>query len=133
MYKTYGANAAAMTANVITYRDRSAAREVGKALGYSMEQADKLSKCVSTWHFGELREAMENLPAELEKTGFDPADLRVQHFMRLYMQIQNLPRHLGQHSGGMVICQGQLDAVRGQRAIDMPGQEPRPPGAGAYL
>ncbi len=122
VYKTYGANAAAMTANVITYRDRSAAREVGKALGYSMEQADKLSKCVSTWHFGELREAMENLPAELEKTGFDPADLRVQHFMRLYMQIQNLPRHLGQHSGGMVMAKGRLDEVVPLEPASMPGR-----------
>ena len=80
-----------MTANVITYRDRSAAREVGKALGYSQEQADKLSKTVSTWNFGEIREKIESLPEELAKSGFDPEDLRVQHFMRLYLQIQNLP------------------------------------------
>src|SRR5438876_1753375 len=44
VYQTYGAQGAAMTANVITYRDRSAAREVAKALGFSLEQADKLSK-----------------------------------------------------------------------------------------
>src|SRR6266508_1544443 len=122
VYKTYGVHAAAMTANVITYRDRSAAREVGKALGYSLEQADKLSKCVSTWNFGEIREAMENLPGKLEKTGFDPADLRVQHFMRLYMQIQNLPRHLGQHSGGMVIAKGRLDEVVPLEPASMPGR-----------
>ncbi len=122
VYKTYGANAAAMTANVITYRDRSAAREVGKALGYSLEQADKLSKCVSTWHFGEIREAMENLPGELAKSGFDPADLRVQHFMRLYMHIQNLPRHLGQHSGGMVMAKGRLDEVVPLEPAAMPGR-----------
>jgi error-prone DNA polymerase len=122
VYKTYGVHAAAMTANVITYRDRSAAREVGKALGYSLEQADKLSKCVSTWNFGEIREAMENLPGELEKTGFDPADLRVQHFMRLYMHIQNLPRHLGQHSGGMVMAKGRLDEVVPLEPASMPGR-----------
>ncbi len=122
VYKTYGAHGAAMTANVITYRDRSAAREVGKALGYSLEQADKLSKCVSTWNFGEIREAMENLPGELAKSGFDAEDLRVQHFMRLYMQIQNLPRHLGQHSGGMVMAKGRLDEVVPLEPASMPGR-----------
>jgi error-prone DNA polymerase len=122
VYKTYGTNSAAMTANVITYRDRSAAREVGKALGYSLEQADKLSKCVSTWHFGEIREAMENLPRELANIGFDPLELRVQHFMRLYVQIQNLPRHLGQHSGGMVMAKGRLDEVVPLEPASMPGR-----------
>ena len=122
VYKTYGVHGSAMTANVITYRDRSAAREVGKALGYSLEQADKLSKCVSTWNFGEIREAIENLSNELAKTGFDPEDLRVQHFMRLYMQIQNLPRHLGQHSGGMVMAKGRLDEVVPLEPASMPGR-----------
>src|SRR5438132_7340417 len=56
VYQTYGVHGAAMTANVITYRDRSAAREVGKALGFSLEQADKLSKVVGTWNFGEIRD-----------------------------------------------------------------------------
>ena len=122
VYKTYGVHGSAMTANVITYRDRSAAREVGKALGYSLEQADKLSKCVSTWNFGEIREAIENLSNELARTGFDPEDLRVQHFMRLYMQIQNLPRHLGQHSGGMVMAKGRLDEVVPLEPASMPGR-----------
>ncbi|MBK5258904.1 MAG: error-prone DNA polymerase, partial [Thermoanaerobaculia bacterium] len=122
VYKTYGAHGSAMTANVITYRDRSAAREVGKSLGYSLKQTDRLSKCVSTWNFGEIREAMENLPRELAKSGFDPEDLRVRHFMRLYMQIQNLPRHLGQHSGGMVMAKGRLDEVVPLEPASMPGR-----------
>ena len=122
VYKTYGVHGAAMTANVITYRDKSAAREVGKALGYSLEQADRLSKCMSTWNFGEIRESIEHLPGELEKIGFDPADRRVQHFMRLYMQIQNLPRHLGQHSGGMVMAKGRLDEVVPLEPASMPGR-----------
>jgi error-prone DNA polymerase len=122
VYKTYGHHGAAMTANVITYRDRSAAREVGKALGYSLEQADKLSKCVSTWNFGEIREAVQNLPIELARSGFDPEDRRVQHFMRLYLQIQNLPRHLGQHSGGMVMAKGRLDEVVPLEPASMPGR-----------
>ena len=149
VYKTYGAHGAAMTANVITYRDRSAAREVGKALGFSLEQADKLSKCVSTWNFGEIRDLgvtlsredgegspgkiggdpalsaqlrMTPLAAALGQAGFDPADLRVQHFMRLYLRIQNLPRHLGQHSGGMVMAKGRLDEVVPLEPASMPGR-----------
>jgi error-prone DNA polymerase len=122
VYKTYGVHGAAMTANVITYRDRSAAREVGKALGFSLEQADKLSKTLGTWNFGEIRERIETMPAELESAGFDPTDLRVQHFMRLQMQIQNLPRHLGQHSGGMVMAKGRLDEVVPLEPAAMPGR-----------
>ena len=122
VYKRYGVHGAAMTANVITYRDRSAAREVGKALGYSQEQADKLSKTVSTWNFGEIQEKVESLPEQLAQSGFDPDDLRVQHFMRLYLQIQNLPRHLGQHSGGMVMAKGRLDEVVPLEPASMPGR-----------
>jgi error-prone DNA polymerase len=122
VYAKHGRHGAAMTANVITYRDRSAAREVGKALGFSLEQADKLSKTVSTWHFGEIREKIDNLPVELTNSGFDPADLRVQHFMRLYLRIQNLPRHLGQHSGGMVLAKGRLDEIVPLEPASMPGR-----------
>jgi error-prone DNA polymerase len=122
VYTKYGKHGAAMTANVITYRDRSAAREVGKALGFSLEQADKLSKTVSTWHFGEIREKIDSLPAQLAQSGFDAADLRVQHFMRLYLQIQNLPRHLGQHSGGMVLAKGRLDEIVPLEPASMPGR-----------
>ncbi len=122
VYQTYGVHGAAMTANVITYRDRSAAREVGKALGFSLEQADKLSKCVGSWHFGEIRETIESMGEQLAAIGFDPADLRVQHFMRLQFQIQNLPRHLGQHSGGMVMAKGRLDEVVPLEPASMPGR-----------
>ena len=122
VYKTYGVYGSAMTANVITYRDRSSAREVGKALGFSLEQADKLSKTLGTWNFGEIRERAESMPQELAGAGFDPEDRRVQHFMRLQMQIQNLPRHLGQHSGGMVMAKGRLDEVVPLEPAAMPGR-----------
>jgi len=134
VYAKYGRHGAAMTANVITYRDRSAAREVGKALGFSLEQADKFSKCVSTWNFGEINELagedpspssrlrMTPLAEGLAASGFDPEDLRIRHFMRLYLQIQNLPRHLGQHSGGMVLAKGRLDEVVPLEPASMPGR-----------
>jgi error-prone DNA polymerase len=122
VYQSYGAHGAAMTANVITYRDRSAAREVAKSLGFSLEQADKLSKCMSTWHFGEIREPDNETAEALASVGFDVEDVRVQHFMRLQLQIQNLPRHLGQHSGGMVMARGRLDEVVPLEPASMPGR-----------
>jgi error-prone DNA polymerase len=122
VYATYGVHGAAMTANVITYRDRSAAREVGKALGYSAEQVDKIARSISTWNFGEIREKLESLPQELARNGFDPEDRRAQHLMRMYLQIQNLPRHLGQHSGGMVMARGRLDEVVPLEPASMPGR-----------
>jgi error-prone DNA polymerase len=122
VYKTYGVHGAAMTANVITYRDRSAARETAKALGFPLEQADKLSKSAATWNFGEIRETQESMAEQITAAGFDPEDLRVRHFMRLQMQIQNLPRHLGQHSGGMVMAKGRLDEVVPLEPASMPGR-----------
>src|SRR2546428_8339233 len=111
-----------MTATVIPSRYRSSAREIGKALGFPPEQADKPSKGVGTWNFGEIRERIESMPPQLASAGFDPEDLRVQHFMRLQLQIQNLPRHLGQDSGGMVMARGRLDEVVPLEPASMPGR-----------
>ncbi len=122
VYEKYGPHGAAMTANVITYRDRSAAREVGKALGYSAEQVDRLSKQLATWNFGEIRSPLEELSGEVAAAGLDPDDVRTRHFLRLFLQIQNLPRHLGQHSGGMVVAAGRLDEVVPLEPASMPGR-----------
>src|SRR5262245_2370987 len=111
-----------MTANVITYRDRSSAREVGKALGYSLEQVDRLSKHLSGWNFGEVREPLEELGREIAAAGLDPEDVRTRHFLRLFLSIQNLPRHLGQHSGGIVVAAGRLDEVVPLEPAAMPGR-----------
>lgn len=119
---TYGPHGAAMTANVITYRDRSAAREIGKALGFSPEQGDRLSKQLSGWSFGEVRDAERELPAEVAAAGLDPGEERTRHFLRLWQAIQNLPRHLGQHSGGMVVAAGRLDEVVPLEPAAMPGR-----------
>ncbi len=122
VYRRYGEHGAAMTANVITYRDRSAAREVGKAMGFSLEQADTLSKCVSSWSFGEIRDQFEVFAGSLRGAGFDLEDVTVRHFLRLFFEIQNLPRHLGQHSGGMVMTLGRLDEVVPLEPASMPGR-----------
>ncbi len=111
VYRRYGPHGAAMTANVITYRDRSAAREVAKALGYSAEQVDRLAKQLGSWRYDTSRGDEKSLPQELAGAGFDPEDRRIRLFGTMWRRIQNLPRHLGQHSGGMVICAGRLDEV----------------------
>ena len=96
-----------MTANVITYRGRSAAREVGKALGFDPAQVDRLAKVMNNFEF---TDPAESLPRHMAAVGLDVHADRVRLFARLWGEMQDLPRHLGQHSGGMVICQGQLDA-----------------------
>jgi error-prone DNA polymerase len=119
VYEKYGRLGAAMTANVITYRGRSAAREVGKVLGFEEPHIDRLAKVMN--HF-EYIDPAETLPEQLSSVGFDPHDDRVRLFAGLWREMQDLPRHLGQHSGGMVICQGQLDAVVPLENASMPGR-----------
>jgi error-prone DNA polymerase len=119
VYERYGRLGAAMTANVITYRGRLAAREVGKALGLPAELIERLAGLVSDW---EYREPGDVLTAHLAEAGCDLSDLSIQHFARVWTAIQDLPRHLGQHSGGMVICQGRLDGVVPLEPATMPGR-----------
>jgi error-prone DNA polymerase len=119
VYEKYGRLGAAMTANVITYRGRSAAREVGKVLGFDAMQVDRLAKVMN--HF-EFTDPAETLPRHLTSVGLDVQAERVRLFARLWGELQDLPRHLGQHSGGMVICQGQLDAVVPLENASMPGR-----------
>jgi error-prone DNA polymerase len=122
VYQKYGPHGAGMTANVITYRDRSSAREVGKALGYSAEQVDALSKALGGWNFGEFKDPLPELSKEIASAGVDPEEPRVKHFLRLFLAIQNLPRHLGQHSGGIVVAAGRLDEVVPLEPAAMPGR-----------
>ncbi len=111
VYQRYGPHGAGMTANVITYRAKSAAREIGKALGFSLEQVDRISKRFGRHMTTEIREGARDLDTELAAVGLDPESKRVEHFKRLWWEIHHLPRHLGQHSGGMVVAQGRLDEV----------------------
>ncbi len=131
VYHRYGPHGAAMTANVITYRDKLAAREVGKALGFSSEQIGKLSKQLGRFRYdvppkGDKRDTVrgdeKSLPEELRAAGFDPEERRVRHFAHLWRKVQNLPRHLGQHSGGMVVAAGRLDEVVPLEPAAMPGR-----------
>ena len=119
VYEKYGRLGAAMTANVITYRSRSAAREIGKALSLQDDEIDRLAKVMNQFEFTDPN---DTLGRNMAAAGLSLAMPRMQTFADLWMRIQDLPRHLGQHSGGMVICQGELDAVVPLEPASMPGR-----------
>jgi error-prone DNA polymerase len=108
-----------MTANVITYRGKSAARETGKALGFDEDTLGRLASLVGQW---EWRGATDTMAHSFHHAGFDIQHPRIAKYLELSMRIQDLPRHLGQHSGGMVICQGQLNHVVPLERASMPGR-----------
>jgi error-prone DNA polymerase len=119
VYQRYGELGAAMTANVITYRGKSAAREVGKALGFDQESLGRLTSLVSQWEWRGENDTMAN---SFTHAGFDVQHPRIAKYLELCVRLQDLPRHLGQHSGGMVICQGQLNRVVPLERASMPGR-----------
>src|SRR5579864_6725281 len=119
LYRRYGERGAAMTANVITYRSRMASREIGKVLGFDPETLDKVSAAVAHW---EYRDASDTFDHRFRDAGLDLRHPRIRKYFELCEAIQDLPRHLGQHSGGMVICQGQLDSVVPLEPASMPGR-----------
>jgi error-prone DNA polymerase len=119
VYEKYGRLGAAMTANVITYRGKSAAREVGKALSIGADEIDRLAKVMS--HF-EYQDPDDTFARHLETVGLSIAMPRMRMFGDLWRQVQDLPRHLGQHSGGMVVCRGALDSVVPLEPASMPGR-----------
>jgi error-prone DNA polymerase len=119
VYERYGKLGAAMTANVITYRGRSAAREIGKVLSFDVETIGRLTKLVSAW---EYKDPSDTLARQFKDAGFDLAHPQIRKFFDLCLEVQDLPRHLGQHSGGLVICQGQLDSVVPLEPATMPGR-----------
>ena len=119
VYERYGKMGAAMTANVVTYRGRSASREIGKVMGLVPDQVDFMAKTMSQFEFVD---PAETIASHLKEAGFDAEDPAVRQFATLWREIQDLPRHLGQHSGGMVICQGRLDEVVPLENASMPGR-----------
>jgi error-prone DNA polymerase len=119
VYERYGKLGAAMTANVITYRGRSAAREIGKALSFNPETLSRLTSLVSAW---EYKDAKDTLARQFRDAGFDMQHPQIRKFFELCLQFQDLPRHLGQHSGGLVVCQDQLDSIVPLEPATMPGR-----------
>ncbi|MHB8671150.1 MAG: error-prone DNA polymerase [Acidimicrobiales bacterium] len=92
VYERYGRDRAAQVANVITYRPRSAVRDMGRALGHPPGELDAWSKQLEVWRLDEMT------PAGAAELGIPDA------VMRLAREVEGFPRHLGIHSGGMVIC-----------------------------
>ncbi|MGH7943520.1 MAG: DNA polymerase III subunit alpha [Opitutaceae bacterium] len=119
IYRRYGRRGAAMTANVITYRGRSIVREAGKVLGFG---EDALARFSSLYANGDFPETLL-LKQQLAMSGIAPNHPRAAAMAKLHHYFSRaLPRHLGQHSGGMVICQGQLDRVVPLEPATMPGR-----------
>src|SRR5437870_9587766 len=118
IYQRYGKHGAAMTANVITYRGRSAAREVGKALNFSPSVIDRFSHLFASGDFPHTLD----LAAQIEQAGLPKKHPRMPAFISLYQAIYGLPRHLGQHSGGMIICQNKLSSFVPLENASMPGR-----------
>jgi error-prone DNA polymerase len=119
VYQRFGVSGAAMTANVISYRARSASREIGKVLGLPQAELDRLSSLLPHFEFVTEHDDLANRAAE---AGFAREDRRVQLFLQLCRQIAGLPRHLGQHSGGMIVAKGRLDEVVPLEPASMPGR-----------
>jgi len=108
VFEKYGERGAAMTANVITYRSRLAVREMGKVLGMGPDAIDRLAKLIASI---DHRDEFDTLEGTLAQAGIDPTAPRIRLLLTLVEQIRGLPRHLGQHSGGVVIAAGHLDEV----------------------
>jgi error-prone DNA polymerase len=119
VYERYGQHGAAMTANVITYRDRSAIREMGKVMGFEGSVLDRIAKLSSRW---EWQDPNDSSARNFVEAGLDLQHSRIRKFLQLCLAVQDLPRHLGQHSGGMVISQGNLDTVVPLEPASMPGR-----------
>jgi error-prone DNA polymerase len=102
IYRKYGRDRAALAATVITYRPKSALRDVGKALGLDLAQVDRLAKGLAWWDGRRVR------PERLREAGFDPDNPVIQRLIALVDIIVGFPRHLSQHVGGFVISRGPL-------------------------
>jgi len=118
VYRRYGPRGAAMTATVITYRGRSAAREIGKVLNLPSDVLERFSALFSSGDFPHTLELLE----QMEKAGLSRSHPRAPAFAAVYQQMRRLPRHLGQHTGGMIICQDRLDRIVPLENAAMPGR-----------
>jgi error-prone DNA polymerase len=119
VFEKYGARGAAMTAVVITYRTRMAVREMGKVLGMASDAIDRLAKAISGLAH---RDDLDDLEGSLRQAGVDPEAPRIAALLDLVERVRGLPRHLGQHTGGIVIAAGRLDEVVPIEPAAMPGR-----------
>ncbi len=118
VYRRYGARGAAMTANVISYRGRNTIREVGKVLGFGDDALDRFSSLYANGDFPETLDLKE----QLRLSGIAGSHPRAEALFLAQHHLHGLPRHLGQHPGGMVISLNQLDKVVPLEPATMPGR-----------
>jgi error-prone DNA polymerase len=118
VYRRYGRRGAAMTANVITYRGRSTIREVGKVFGFPDDALDRFS---SLFHGGDLPQTLK-LGEQLRMAGVPDSHPRLAALVDTCRRVRGLPRHLGQHSGGMVLSAGNLEQFVPLENARMPGR-----------
>jgi len=117
IYRRYGRDRAAMVSEVISYRGKSALREVGKVFGFSLEQVDQLSTLVSWW------DSIKGVdPKRVREAGFDAGDERVRQCLRMAQAIQGFPRHLSIHVGGFVLSAEPLERIAPVEPATMPGR-----------
>ncbi len=102
LYNKYGRDRAALTATVVSYRPKSALRDVGKALGIDSATLDRVCAQHRGWDGGPM------LPERLQEAGLDPSALRTRQLLSLGSQLLGFPRHLSQHTGGFVLTKGLL-------------------------
>ena len=102
VYRKYGREHAALTAAVVTYRPRSAIRDVGKALGLSLDQVDRLARNISWWDDGKI------IPQRVHEAGFNSRNTLISTALELASEIIGFPRHLSQHTGGFLISREPL-------------------------
>jgi len=105
IYAKYGRHRAALTAALHTYRPKGALRDIGKALGLSLDQVDRLAKSLGWW------DGKRIIPQRLEEAGFDPSNPVIAQLAELAHEVVGFPRHLSQHSGGFVIARDRLDRM----------------------
>ncbi|MDB5987716.1 MAG: putative polymerase alpha chain [Nevskia sp.] len=105
VFTKYGHERAAIAATVITYRSRSALRDVGRALGVAPEDIDRLAKSLAWW------DDPDQLDERLRALGFDPSQRQLRLWMRLTRELTGFPRHLSQHVGGFVISERPLSEM----------------------
>src|SRR5260370_33292858 len=108
-----------MTAKGMGYRGRCGARGAGKELGFDAGTLSRLTKLVGAW---EWKGPTDTFDASFRTAGFDIKHRRIAKYLEICERMQDIPRHLGQHSGGMVICAGQLNAVVPIEPASMPGR-----------
>jgi error-prone DNA polymerase len=105
VYNKYGRDRAALAATRITYRPKSAVRDVGKALGLDLAQVDRLSGVFAWWDGRNVD------PARIREAGFDPDNPLIARLVTLTGDLMGFPRHLSQHVGGFVIARGLLERM----------------------